>query len=148
VVDASHYLPDDIMVKVDRASMAVGLESRAPLLDHRLVEFAFSLPIACKYRDGETKWPLRQVLFRHVPRALVDRPKKGFGIPISEWLRGPLRGWADDLLDPSVLKRDGYLNADAVTTLWREHKSGQRDEGPRLWRFLMFRAWQEHHLRG
>jgi asparagine synthase (glutamine-hydrolysing) len=145
VIDASHYLPDDIMVKVDRASMAVSLESRAPLLDHRVVEFAFSLPLSYKYRNGQTKWPLKQVLYRHVPRQIVDRPKMGFGIPLSEWLRGPLKSWADDLLDPQVLRRDGYFHADAVTTLWREHQSGLRDQGPRLWRFLMFRAWQERN---
>ncbi len=146
-IDAQHYLPDDIMVKVDRASMAVSLESRAPLLDHRIVEFAFSLPMSYKFRAGQTKWPLKQVLHRHVPRALVDRPKMGFGIPVSEWLRGPLKAWADELLDPAVLRRDGYLDADAVTMLWRDHLSGLRDQGPRLWRFLMFRAWQEQHAR-
>ena len=145
LVDMLSYLPDDIMVKVDRASMAVGLEARAPMLDHRVVEFAFSLPLSYKFRDGQTKWPLRQLLYRRVPRDLVERPKMGFGGPISQWLRGPLREWADDLLSPAALRSDGYLDSAAVTSAWQAHKSGLRDQGARLWRFLMFRAWQTRH---
>jgi asparagine synthase (glutamine-hydrolysing) len=145
VIDAGLYLPDDIMVKVDRASMSVGLEARAPMLDHRVVEFAFSLPLSYKFRDGQTKWPLRRLLYRRVPRNLVERPKMGFGGPISSWLRGPLRAWADDLLSPAALQRDGYLASAAVTSAWQAHKAGRRDQGARLWRLLMFRAWQAHH---
>ena len=142
-LDAISYLPDDILVKVDRASMAVSLESRVPFLDHELVEFAWSLPLSCKLRDGQSKWPLRQVLYRHVPRELIERPKMGFGIPVGEWLRGPLRGWAEALLAPERLRQEGFWNEARVTRAWSQHLSGQRNFTAKLWPVLMFQAWLE-----
>lgn len=143
-IDAAIYLPDDILVKVDRAAMAHSLETRAPLLDHRLVEFAFSLNFSLKYRDKQTKWPLRQVLFRHVPRALIERPKKGFSVPLGEWLRGPLRTWASDLLLRDCGSKN-LINSQEVTQLWQDHQNGRADNGTILWRILMFRAWSQRY---
>jgi asparagine synthase (glutamine-hydrolysing) len=144
--DAVTYLPDDILVKVDRASMAVSLEVRAPLLDHRLVEFAWRLPAGCKIRGRQGKWILRQVLDRYVPRHLVDRPKQGFDLPIDAWLRGPLRDWADTMLDPTHLARDGFLRPEPIRAAWLEHLSGTRDRAWALWPVLMFQTWQERWL--
>lgn len=140
-LDMRTYLPDDILVKVDRASMAVGLESRVPLLDHRVVEFAFALPLSHKLRNGEAKWPLRQLLYRYVPREMMERPKTGFAVPIEHWLRGPLRDWADDLLAPEKLRREGFLDADAVSRLWTDTRSGRRRTHHHVWDILMFQAW-------
>ncbi|QXF11819.1 MULTISPECIES: asparagine synthase (glutamine-hydrolyzing) [Sphingopyxis] len=140
-LDMRTYLPDDILVKLDRASMAVSLESRVPLLDHRVVEFALALPLAYKLRDGRAKWPLRQILYRYVPREMMERPKMGFGVPIEHWLRGPLRNWADDLLGSDRLRREGYFDADAVAALWSDVRSGRRRLHYHVWDILMFQSW-------
>jgi len=142
-LDGLTYLPDDILVKVDRAAMAVSLETRAPFLDRDVMEFAWSLPVSMKLRDGRGKWLLRQLLDRHVPRALVERPKMGFGIPLDDWLRGPLREWAEALLDEGRLRREGFLSPAPIRRAWRLHQRGEASFGYRLWSVLMFQAWLE-----
>jgi asparagine synthase (glutamine-hydrolysing) len=145
--DSATYLPDDILTKVDRCSMAVALEAREPLLDHRLIEFVWSLPVDI-HRGGQgNKGLLREVLSRYVPRAMTDRPKRGFSIPLAEWLRGPLRGWADDLLSSSAIANDDYLDAAGVRMLWQRHLDRVEDNATGLWNILMFRAWSERWLK-
>ncbi len=141
--DMRSYLPDDILCKVDRAAMGVSLETRAPFLDPGVLEAAAQVPTALKIRNGKGKWILRQILYRHVPAALIERPKTGFGIPIGDWLRGPLRSWAEDLLSEVRLRRDGYLDPTPIRRTWAEHLSRRRDWTHRLWIILMFMAWQE-----
>jgi asparagine synthase (glutamine-hydrolysing) len=141
LADQHTYLPDDILVKVDRAAMAVSLETRVPLLDHDLVAWAWSLPLDLKLRDGRGKFLLRSLLDLHVPRALIERPKRGFAIPLAEWLRGPLRDWAEHLLDPVRLAGEGFLDTARVRERWSQHVAGARDAQDELWSVLTFEAW-------
>ena len=139
--DALTYFPGDILTKVDRAAMAVSLETRTPFTDPAIMAFAWQLPPHMKIKNGKGKWLLRQVLYRYVPEALVERPKAGFSVPIGAWLRGPLKNWATDLLSPDMLKQQGFLNPVAVQNMWNMHQSGQRDMEHCLWNILMFQSW-------
>ncbi len=143
-VDLVTYLPGDILTKIDRASMAVGLEARVPILDHRVVEAAWQLPLSLKIHPQGSKWILRQILYKYVPRTLVERPKQGFGVPIGAWLRGPLREWAEALLDERQLRAHGFLAAAPIRRIWANHLSGKVNEEYRLWDVLMLQAWFEH----
>jgi asparagine synthase (glutamine-hydrolysing) len=145
LLDLICYLPDDILAKVDRASMATSLEMRAPLLDYRVVELSLSMPLKFKLRDGMRKWLMRKVLDRYVPRELIDRPKQGFSVPIGDWLRGELKGWAEELIEPGRLRREGYLNPELVRSTWNEHQSGRRNRAHHLWSVLMFQLWLERY---
>lgn len=144
--DLNWYLPDDILVKVDRAAMACSLETRIPMLDPRVVSFALSLPLSYNVRGSVGKQVLRSVLYRHVPQALVDRPKQGFAVPVGQWLRGPLRDWAESLLTPSIFQKQEYLNEDVVMAYWHEHLRGREDYSSELWGILMFLAWLEKNV--
>jgi asparagine synthase (glutamine-hydrolysing) len=142
--DMLGYLPSDILVKVDRAAMAVGLETRVPFLDPEVVEFAWRLPVDLKIRRGTTKWLLRQVLYRHVPARLIERPKTGFSVPLDEWLRGPLRDWAEALLDPGRLREEGFFEPREIQRAWQGQLAGEGNAS-RLWSVLMFEAWLQEH---
>ena len=146
-LDALMFLPDDILTKVDRAAMACSLETRVPFLDPAVIAFATSLPIGHKIVDGVSKWPLRELLYRHVPKAMIDRPKMGFGIPVADWLRGPLREWAEDLLDPKRMEEEGFWNVRIVRNAWQTHLSEKQNLVTRLWSVLMFQAWLRNDKR-
>jgi asparagine synthase (glutamine-hydrolysing) len=142
-LDALEYLPDDILVKVDRAAMSASLETRVPLLDHHVVAFAWRLPIEIKFRNGVGKWPLKQILYKYVPEEMVNRPKMGFGVPMEHWLRGPLREWAEELLSENRLRRDGFFDPVPIRKQWEQHLTGKYDRHYGLWTLLMFQAWHE-----
>jgi asparagine synthase (glutamine-hydrolysing) len=144
-LDTVMYLPDDILVKVDRASMGVSLESRVPLLDHRVIEFAWRLPLKMKIQGNTGKGPLRQLLLKYVPKELVERPKRGFAVPVREWLRGPMRSWAEELLSEARLRDQGYFCERSIRQKWREHLSGRHNWQAQMWGVLMFQAWLEQH---
>ena len=147
ILDILTYLPDDILVKVDRAAMSCSLETRAPFLDHRVAKYAWSIPLEYKLREKKTKWILRELLYRYVPKNLVDRPKMGFGFPIDVWLRSGLRDWAGDLLSPQRMIEDGILDPEPIMIMWRQHLSGKYNRAIQLWPVLMFQAWLEQEKR-
>ena len=141
LIDLLTYLPDDILTKVDRAAMSVSLETRLPILDHNIVEFAMNLPSEMKHRYGKSKWPLRQVLRRYIPEEHFERPKKGFSVPIASWLQSPMIDWADDLLSEETISRQGFFDKQKVSKAWEDHRSGELDVSAKLWPILMFQDW-------
>ena len=141
VLDLITYLPNDILVKVDRAAMATSLETRTPFLDHKLINYVWKIPQSLKFRDGNGKWILKKILNQYVPKNLTERPKMGFGIPIDKWLRGPLRDWAENLLSEKRLQHEGYFNHDLIRNKWLEHLSGKKNWQSDLWDILMFQSW-------
>ncbi len=143
--DTLSYLQDDILVKVDRAAMAVSLETRVPFLDHRVLEHAWRIPLSLKLNQGSSKWCLRQILYKYVPRSLIERPKMGFAVPLDAWLRGPLVDWANNLLEEERLRKEGFFNVEIIVTMWKEHKSGKRNWQYQLWDVLMFQLWYEKY---
>ena len=143
IADTCCYLPDDLLVKVDRAAMSCSLESRSPFLDHRVVEYAWRLNLEQKTKGMEGKIMLKKLLEKYVPRSLFDRPKQGFGLPVDGWLHGPLRGWAEDMLSPDALGRHGFFDVSIIRKRWKEHLSGSRNWQQHLWTVLMFQAWAE-----
>ena len=145
-IDAQQYMVDDILVKVDRAAMANSLEVRVPMLDHRVIELAWQLPLDMKIRDKSGKWVLREVLYKYVPKELIERPKKGFSIPLAQWLRGPLREWAEPLLAEKRLKEEGYFYPDKIRQVWEDHLQGKKDNSSKLWGVLMFQSWLESNF--
>ena len=145
-MDTLSCLPDDILTKVDRASMGVSLEARGPLLDHRVVEYAWQIPIEINFQKGINKRILRKILYKYVPRNLVERPKMGFSIPIEEWLRGPMRDWAENLLSEERLLREVFLNHVPIRQKWKEHLSGKRNWQDSLWSVLIFQGWLENEM--
>jgi asparagine synthase (glutamine-hydrolysing) len=142
--DGSSYLPDDILVKVDRASMGVSLESRVPLLDHRVVEFAWRMPLHLKIRNNEGKWLLKKVLQKYLPLSLVERPKMGFGVPVGAWIRGPLRDWAENLLSANRLTQQGFLDAKLVRNHWSHYVNNDASSDDSIWQLLMFQEWLQN----
>lgn len=144
-IDSQNYLPNDILTKVDRASMYSGLEVRSPFLDHRVATLASQMPLSMMIRRengiNTGKWCLRQILYKYVPKNLIDRPKTGFGVPMSSWLRGPLRSWAESLLDPELILHQGFLYPSPIRTLWKQHLSGQYDHSQALWNILVWQSW-------
>jgi len=145
-LDLLTYLPDDLLVKVDRASMAVGLETRVPFLDHELVEFVMGLPTDLKLKNGQGKHLLRKVLYRHVPKEIMERPKMGFTVPLGDWLKVPLREWARELIEPKRLKEEGYFKPDPVMNMWDEHLKNRANWGHQLWNLFMFQSWLESNI--
>ena len=141
ILDTLSYLPDDILVKVDRAAMYHSLETRVPLLDHRVFEFVWNIHPRYKQSDGQSKWLMKQLLYRYVPQHLVERPKKGFSVPLGQWLRGPMKVWAADLLSQERLQQQGLFDARMVQTIWQQHQQGAGDWSGHLWGILMMQAW-------
>ena len=145
-MDMLSYMVDDILVKVDRAAMGVSLETRVPFLDQNVVELAWSLPLEYKLRNGVSKWVLREILYKHVPKELIERPKMGFGVPLNDWLRGPLKSWAENLLNKQRITREGFFEPELIESLWKSHLNGKKNWGERLWAILVFQLWHEENM--